>query len=162
MKWLLKKVNDNWEICYRTDSKAKPRGGEYLLVEGASTKYPKLLTDENGLMTVIESNEPKQLAEAYVDMDEGIVADAAAIFGTSNRESLLAFVDDFQMRIMSPHLFLADEEFAQLNTASYGEGEPLDTVEKIKGYYEEVLYDLLQKRRAKMGTYVATKAGLGL
>jgi len=167
MKYLVKQILDadvviGHEIKQQVTAKHLPRGGNYIFVEGVDTAYPKIEIDEDGVMSIVEDTAPKQLKEAWVAMDQAIVDDAVPIFKTTNRESMLVFVDDFQLRIMVPEMFVAAGEAAEVNTTTYGEGEVLDTVEKVKGYYSEVLYDLLQKRRTKIGEYLQFKAGLGL
>ena len=161
MKWLIKEIDGIWVPKSTTTTRHLPRGGEYKIIDGVETKYPKIL-DTNGVLSVIEDTAPKQLQDAWVKMDADIVADAAPVFGTANRESMLAFVDEFQMRIMVPEMFVGDSETAAITIGTYTVGDSLDTAVKIKGYYSEVLYDLLNKRKSKIITYLTTKATLGL
>ena len=59
MKYLVKLLFDGdqvvgHEIKHRTSSRVLPRGGKHILVEGAKTKYPKLVEDAQGEYQIVE------------------------------------------------------------------------------------------------------------
>ena len=56
--WILKKIDDAWVAQYMTTAEARPRG-EYLIVKGVETQFPKVETDEDGNISVIEDEAKK-------------------------------------------------------------------------------------------------------
>ena len=164
MKYLVKVLDDNqYEIKSKTDAKHKPRGGNYIFVEGVDTAYPLMQENEDGSLEIIEFEAPKLLKEAYAKMDSDIVTDGAAIFQTNNRESMLVGVDELQLRVMAADMFTNDGEVTAVITESFETiGTELLTAEDIKKYYAEVLYTMFKSRRQHIGVYLAKKAELGV
>jgi len=160
MRYLVKKTENGYVVKHKTDAKHLPREGGWFFAEGPDTKYPKVGVSPEGVIEIVEDSAPMLIAEAWEEMDSGIVADSAPVFKTTNRESMLAFVDDYQLRIMVPEMFIGDGEVTEVITPSFGIGMPLDTAEKIKSYYAEVLYELLQKRRNRIRDFVIYRGEL--
>ena len=84
MKWMVKINRDengditSRDILYRTDETAKPRGGEFELVEGVETGYPLIdvqVVNGKDVVTVVEDTAKKDLEESIalkvVRMDFG-------------------------------------------------------------------------------------------
>ena len=169
----IRKENDDWKIVHIEEEKKPIRGIRWIEyteeVDGETVPKelvnPGVVEDDQGEVSLVEDQEDflaGELKKAWVEMDDGIIIDSAPIFKTTNRESMLAFVDDFQMRIMRPDMFISENEAAEFLTTSFAVGDLLDTEEKIKNYYSELLFDLLQKRRNRIGTFLIKKSDLGL
>ena len=167
MKYLVKQIKDadvivGYEVKQKTDAKHLPRGSNYILVEGVDTKYPKINIDIDGKLLIIEDTAPKELRKAFEEMDAGVVAESIPLLGTKNRETMIINILDMQFKVSMPELFVLDGLYAEVDSTSFGYGEPLDSAEKIKGYYSEVLYELSTRRKVKRDIFNAKKAELGL
>ena len=153
-----------YEVLYSTDSKSLPRGGDYIFVYGEAKKYPIVVTstNEEGIETleVAENESLFNLDIAYEEMDKDIAFESAKKIGTYNRESMFAFVDAYQLRIIAAHKYLDFGLKAEINIASFSIGDKLDTEEKIKEYYTELLVHLDKFRTQKIVDYLTVKAGL--
>lgn len=167
-KYLVKLIKDadvviGYEIKQKTDAKHKPRGlKDRIFVEGVDTKYPKVEISEDGTLSIIEDVNPKELKEAYETMDKEVADEAHKKIGTKNRESMLAFVDAFQLRVMLPEKYAPIGLLADVDIADFSIGDPLDTPDKIKDYYSEILFQLDIYRLGKIKDYLTIKATLGL
>lgn len=166
MKYLVKQIKDadvvvGYEVKQKTDAKHLPKG-PYIYVEGVDTKYPKIKIDIDGKLSIVEDTAPKELRKAFEEMDAGVVTESIPLLGTKNRETMIINILDMQFKVSMPELFVIDGLFAEVNSTSFGYGEPLDTPEKIKGYYSEVLYELSTRRKVKRDVFNAKKAELGL
>ena len=168
-KYLVKQIFEGntltgYEVKHQTTSKNLPRGGKFIFVEGVDTKYPIVdISLIDGSLSIIEDTKPKDLQTAFDTMDSGIINDGKAVFKSSSRTTMLVSIDDYQLHIMVPEMFVNDGEVTEFVTSSFPTvGTALTISADIKTYYAEILYDLLQKRRSKLATYVATKTGLGL
>lgn len=161
---IIERTFDRYEPKYKVDKPVPARGKEVIYLEGPDLppNQVKIELDEDGNPSVVEFTEVKEVQAKYVEMDEGIIADSAPVFKTTNRESMLAFVDSFQLRIMAADLYVNDGLLADIAIGEFAIGDPLDTEEKIKSYYKQVLKDLDDKRNLKIADYLQYKAARGL
>ena len=155
MKWVV--INN--EPKFRTDSKNVPRLKGAVLMDG-----PDLPVDEVSVVNgvVVANQAVQELKAEYKSMDDGVVLDAAPVFKTTNRESMLAFVDSYQLRIMVPEYFVSMGLLAEVTIGSFQVGDVLDTAEKVKDYHALILVDLDTKRNTRIGNYINKKTELGL
>lgn len=146
----------------KTSSLAKPRGIESILIDGVQDITPDegVVEMVDGELYVSRNLAIAELKAEYKQMDDGIVLDAAPIFKTTNRESMLAFVDSFQLRIMLPEPFVGER--AQIEIGEFLVGDILDTPDKVKDYYGKILLDLDEKRNLRISEYLLRKQELGL
>lgn len=158
-KIIYNRVFDSYVVMYQTSSAATPRGNEleeFIILDGPDTKYP--IVDKNSDPLVVIENAPaKTISDAWASMDSSIVTEAASVFSTTNRESMLAFVDSYQLRIIAASQYVSYGLQAHVNTASFTVGDALDTEQKIKDFYTEVLVALDKDRDAKIAAYLAVK-----
>ena len=58
MKYLVKQIFEEeileYKVKQKTDGKHLPRGGGYIFVEGIETDYPKVITNADGNLEVVE------------------------------------------------------------------------------------------------------------
>lgn len=58
MKWLIKKIGDEWAVQCKTETSYRPRGN-YRIVEGPETKYPKVV-EVKGVLKIKVDQDAKQ------------------------------------------------------------------------------------------------------
>lgn len=102
-------------IRHKTNSSSLPRGGKFIFVEGVETNYPKLYTDSEGCMSIIEDEQPKAIKAAYDSMVSDIYDEMENVFSTRNDVSASAFASTYEAMVKRPanyidgDLGLADE-----------------------------------------------------
>jgi len=166
VKYLVKQIFNSGvlvghEVKHQTTAKHLPRGGNYIFIEGVNTKFPKLDVDIDDNMSIIEDANKILLKEAYVQMDTDVASEASLKTGTANRESMLAFVSAYQLRMSIPEKYVDVGLLAEIEIAGFLIGDPLDDAIKIKVYYTEVLFYLDLHRMGKIKDYLNTKKSLG-
>lgn len=145
-----------------TDAMALPRGGEHIFINGVDTKFPTVvINQESGELEIIENENAKNLKSAYESMDTDIKKESALKIGTANIESLFAFVDAFQLRMMIPERYASLGLKVDIEIGDFLVGDNLDTADKVKSYYTEILFYLDIHRLGKISEYIQTKAALG-
>ena len=122
MRYLVKQILDGdvvigHEIKHQTTSRALPRGGKFIYVEGVDTKYPKLETDKDGVMTIVEDTAPKQVKAAYDLMVKDVYAEMKSVFGTDNDVSASAFASTYEAMLKRP-LSYVDPELGLIDEAA--------------------------------------------
>lgn len=154
----------HWSIFSKQDKFMLPRGIDGVCIEGLDIKreIASIALDEDDNPYIIENTDLKEVKNKWKEIDKGIEDDAYPVFKTRNRESMLAFVDSFQLRIMAPEKYASSGLLAEFNIGSFSVGDPLDTPEKVKEYYIELLVDLDTKRNQKIIDYLTLKASKGL
>ena len=152
---------ESYSPKYITDSRSLPRGGGFVFVEGVETKFPKVFKDEEDKLSIIEDEKPRQLKDAWATMDSDIASNSVPVFKTTNRESMLVFVDSFQLRILASEKYAPLGLKAELEVEGFSIDDELDTQEKIESYYKEVLFQLDMFRNQKIVDYLTLKDSLG-
>ena len=165
-KYLVEQILDagvvvGYKIKSKPSAKHLPRGNNHLFVEGVDTKYPKIEINEDGNLSIVEDLAPKQLKGAYVLMDNEVANEASLKVGTKNRESILASISAYQLRVMIPERYIDLGLIAEIEIGNFLISDPLDDAAKIKEYYTEVLFQLDAYRIGKIKDYLDLKASLG-
>ncbi len=168
-KWLCENIrNDLNEVIgltpkCKTTSSSLPVGGDFSFChDSGNVKVPMVEADGKGGFIIVENDNLVQLHVAYKLMDDGVTKKGAEIIGTNSKESMFAFIDSYQTRILAPEKYTTFGLKSELTIGEFVKGDALNTEAKIKDYYLEVLVMLDKDRMEKIKTYLDKKTSLGL
>jgi len=137
MKWLVKIERDEEGLItartpvMRTDSKHRPRGGEYEFYEGPETKYPEAFFADPAW----EVREATTTAEKLKDtLNQDVYAQMATVFGTSNSDSATAYHQTWKDMVARPAAYSGAGLTARFDRGGLLAGDALDTDQKVTDY----------------------------
>jgi hypothetical protein len=113
-------VVDSYKVKYRTDARAKPRGGGHIFLESEEKlKSPIVLTDEFGGLSLAE--DPAELLSAqvtvkYSELVKDVYAEMKRVFGTTNDISASATASTYEAMSKRPAKYV--DPTIGLNNAS--------------------------------------------
>ena len=171
MKYLVKTEGGEDKVLYSVSGnvslKSDSENISYSTLNGpGNLKNPivQVTVNEEGeeVKSIVDFNALTELQDGWKSMDTGVVDDAITVFKTKNRESILAFVSSYQLRILAPQKYSALGLVAEFTIGAFTVGDLLNTDEKVKDYYTEILVDLDTKRNTRIVEYLTLKASLGL
>lgn len=102
------------------------------------------------------------LADAKILMDSSIRAFVASKTGSTGDAEMQAQVSSFSLRASNSAEYANEGLTAHVDSASFTQGEALDTAQKVQDFYTEILVEMDKDRQAHIVTYLTTKASLGL
>lgn len=99
---------------------------------------------ENGDVTFEESPEKvaakvaagksAQILERYNDMNNDVLAQMTAVFGTTRTDSASAFYETWKLMVQKPVLFFEKGLKADIEAGGFLVGAALDTIQKVEDY----------------------------
>jgi len=172
MKWIIKETKDEDGLVVSREIKGATNAAyhpyqDYILVNGPDSPRGevKIDVDDSGeadVVTVVEDLDKKAVKAQHSTMDTTIISDAAAVFGTTRLESLLAFTASYHLKMTAPEKYINQNLTALKSIGTFTQGDALDTADKIRDYYKEVLVELDIKRDTAIKDYLVLKASKGL
>ena len=158
MKYLVKKIKDGgvvtgYEIKQRTSARHRPRGDRYILIDAPKYDNPKIEMVD-GEVTIVEDVDKGTKAELYKQMDSNIRLEAAKKMNTNKTDAQFAGMISALLRLVASDRYTGLGLIATETIGSFSAGEELDTEEKIKEFYKEMLVDMDIKRHMEIIKYL--------
>lgn len=143
---------DDTVVCVVEPGNGLPDADHIILTGEPNLSNPIVLNN-----SVVDNIDATDIEDAYEEMEDGIVNDAAAVFKTNKKDSLAAFVSSNILRAMAPEKYADSGLIAAIKIGVFEKGDLLDTELKIRDYHIDVLVDLDIKRSAKIKKFDDTK-----
>lgn len=157
INYICKKIfNEDGDIIdYRIEGNTENRqlpSNQYRILEGPKTKHP-MASFDGDKWVVIEDPSARTFVDAKESLTSGIQSDVGALVKSNSDTGILSDVIEIHYSITDAAFISTQGHLAEKDTTSFNTGDTLDTEQKVKDYYTEVLREIYLLRKTRWSTF---------